>query len=1054
MPRSPSRARATRPASLQVRYRPLDHLVVRAPLLPVESYRALSGNGTAPAGAGVGAWARPLVRQALTVASPSLVAALDRPDPDGAGAARARDSLLRYLIRMSTRPTPFGLFAGTGIARWSDRTDLELAGPPRTRTRLDMEWLLDLVLRLEADPGLRRQLRLVANPAAFAHGGRIHLSERAPTAASSGGPRAGALDAQPGAAPAPDVSVRATGAVRLALALARRPVRYADLAARLQEGVPGATPQRVDALVAQLCEATLLLTDLRPPLTVTDPAGWVIDRLTAAGSPAAGRLAGLVADVAALDRVGPGAAVTAAARLDERAATLAGRRAVRSALQVDAALELGGTGINRAVGEAVAGAAELLLRLSPLPEGPPHLAAYRRAFQRRYGTDRTVPLLELLDPRFGLGPLGRPGAPADRPRSAGEGRDQLLLDLAGRALADRRMGLELDGELAGRLATWTPDPAAVPATLELYVGVAAGSAAAIDAGAFTVVVGHAPGTAPAGRNLGRFADLLGPAGRAALVEAAGAGGPARPGVVVAELAYLPRRLRQANVAVRPGVHGHELVAATSPGVAPERVIPLDELVVGVAGGRLRLWWPAGGAEVEVAAGHMLNPTGAPAVVRFLAEVGRDGRAQLGGFSWGPAAGLPFLPRVQAGRVVLRPASWRLGPGDLDGGFEAGLGRWRAALAVPRHVRAGPGDRRMLLDLDDPAQAGQLRADLAAGRPVVLHEALPGPDDAWLPGPAGRFLAELVVPLRLATPPAPPPTAPVPPGRRPPARRERLRPPGSDWLYAKLYGPRQDEEELLSGAVRELAEAAVRDGDADGWHFLRYGDPEPHLRLRFRGDPGRLTGVLLPRLGAWAAGLVDAGGCERFVLDTYEREVERYGGPEGMAAAEDLFAADSRCVAGLLALAGPAWPLDRVGLAVVTLDDLLAGLGLDPGRRLALLGRRVGDRRASGAEHRRRKATLRPLLADPGRLAAEPAGAAILGLLAGRRAALAPVAARLAGLAAAGRLGGRGLDELAASFAHLHCNRLLGPDPAAERLVTGLLLRTRESLERAPLAHPG
>ena len=71
-------------------------------------------------------------------------------------------------------------------------------------------------------------------------------------------------------------------------------------------------------------------------------------------------------------------------------------------------------------------------------------------------------------------------------------------------------------------------------------------------------------------------------------------------------------------------------------------------------------------------------------------------------------------------------------------------------------------------------------------------------------------------------------------------------------------------------------------------------------------------------------------------------------------------------------------------------------------------------------------------------------------LAARRTAVALVGARLAGLAAAGRLGGRSLEELAASFVHLHCNRLLGPDPATERLVLGLLLRTRESLDRAPV----
>ncbi len=145
-------------------------------------------------------------------------------------------------------------------------------------------------------------------------------------------------------------------------------------------------------------------------------------------------------------------------------------------------------------------------------------------------------------------------------------------------------------------------------------------------------------------------------------------------------------------------------------------------------------------------------------------------------------------------------------------------------------------------------------------------------------------------------------------------------------------------------------------------------------------------------------------CDRFAVDTYEREVERYGGPEGMAAAEELFAADSRCVAGLLGCLRGGLGLDRVGLAVVTVDDLLDALGLDPRRRLEWCGGRVADRRASGPEHRRRKAILRPLLADPRRLGSVPGGREVLGLLAERRAALAPIAERLGDLALGTALG--------------------------------------------------
>src|SRR5215208_135687 len=118
-------------------YRPMGHLVVRAPLLPADAYLAL-GARAGPGPGGPGALA-PEVRHALAVASPSLLAALDRAGPGDPGSARLEGKLLRYLIRMSTRPTPFGLFAGVGIVNWGPATSLELAPEDfRTRTRPDM----------------------------------------------------------------------------------------------------------------------------------------------------------------------------------------------------------------------------------------------------------------------------------------------------------------------------------------------------------------------------------------------------------------------------------------------------------------------------------------------------------------------------------------------------------------------------------------------------------------------------------------------------------------------------------------------------------------------------------------------------------------------------------------------------------------------------------------------------------------------------------------------------------------------------------------------------
>jgi thiopeptide-type bacteriocin biosynthesis protein len=926
-----------------------------------------------------------------------------------------------------------------------------------------MAWLLSFVFDLEALLEVRRQLRLVANSAAVIQGDRVVLATPAPAGAS---------------ALTTEVSLRATGVVRRALALARQPIGYADLAGRLIDMTPGATPEKIDKLLAELWHHTLLLTDLRPPLTAQDPARYVAQKL--AGIPEAAealtRLELILDAAAAWDNIAPSESVPAY-RLMVEQANAVNKAAEDTPYQVDMALALGDVQLSEAVGAEAARAAELLLRMTPLPGGFSYLAAYRQAFQARYGHEWEVPLLELLDPNTGLGPpnMQAHGHSPDISASRTGQRSQLLHDLALAALRDHRQVVELDEATLARLETWTPSEDTAPLSLDLCAFVAARDRSALDAGDFLVIVGPNLGAQAAGRNLGRFADLLAPEGPAALERAARAEEAHLPDQIAAELVYLPSRFRLANVVVRPAVRSHEIVVAVSPGVPFDSVIPLDELVIGVRGGRFYVRWPAADREVVVKAGHMLNNMSAPDHCRFLADISHDRRALLSSFGWGPAESFPFLPRVQAGRVVLRPAEWRADkdslPPDASSDFRAALARWRERWGVPRHVLLSAGDNRLVLDLDDPRQAEELRTeveDLKDGRKVLLQEVLPALDETWVPGPGGHYVTEFVVsmvlrPNRLLPKKVTPQssTLTVEGNTRatnngsnarsvnnlvvPPAIR--LRPPGSDWLFAKLYCSRTLEEDLISSPVRVFAEQACADGLAEEWFFIRYSDPDPHIRLRFRGQPDRLTHELLPSLCGWAGGLMSDGRCLRFALDTYDREVERYGGPAGTTVAESLFAADSRAVASLLnLLLERELQIDRTTLAILSVDDLLSSLGLSEAERLQWYKDQNAAWDEVGKAYRERKALLRALLGDPERLPAEPGGAVVASVLAARRAALAPVADRLRDLADRGELTQKP-SALYSSYVHLHLNRLLGSDGGSEREVLGLLLRTREGLDR-------
>ena len=141
-------------------------------------------------------------------------------------------------------------------------------------------------------------------------------------------------------------------------------------------------------------------------------------------------------------------------------------------------------------------------------------------------------------------------------------------------------------------------------------------------------------------------------------------------------------------------------------------------------------------------------------------------------------------------------------------------------------------------------------------------------------------------------------------------------------------------------------------------------------------------------------------------------------------------------------------MDMTFLAVLSIDELLTGLGSSEAERLDWYRERVSSRIVAGDEYRRRKNMLRGLLGDPEQIRSQPGGDALARVLAARRNELEKIGRRLDALTAAGELF-QPKSVLFRSYVHLHCNRLLAGDQSAEERVLGLLARTRYGLNQAP-----
>ncbi len=806
----------------------------------------------------------------------------------------------------------------------------------------------------------------------------------------------------------------------------------------------GAPPAVARTYVESLVDAQLLVPDLQPPVTGPPPLGAMHERLAPypAATPVRGVLAEVARRLADLDKEGinddRGAHIRVAALLADLPAP---RPAHGRLFQVDMARPTRRLHLSEdVVEELLRGVARLQLLTSPAPDP---LAGLRTRFRQRY-EEAPVPLLQAFDdePGIGLNSLPKPSAGGEAGRAAEHpdvvvdattrwgAREDLLANLVVTAAKTHASEIVLtDADLQPLAAA--PHPP-LPASFAVMATLLAESAAAVSSGNYLALLTGAFGPSGA-RMLARFCGTD-PLLRAHVERHLREEESTDPDAVFAEVAHLPAS-RLGNVVHRPLLRRYEIDYLGPSGAPEDRRIPLSDLTVGLVGDRFELWSQRLQRRVvprvSSAVGFHL---GVPPLFRFLGLLQTQGGSGGLSFSWGPLRRQPFLPRLRVGRTVLALARWRLDASDLvtlRGRKPAArytlLQRLRHERGLPRFV-AALGDRSgfVLVDLDNVLSCESFLHLHEHKTEATLMEFAVAPDRLCVTGPEGGYVHELLVPFVTAQRAGAPSRSGHPLRRRSPVTTTARLPPGSEWLYAKLYGGRVATERVLQ---ETLGPRVLRRREVDRWFFVRYADPDPHLRVRLHGDGQVLQGTVLPALQAVAADEVASGRLWRVAFDTYEREVDRYGGARGVDIAERVFHVDSDAVLELLASVRDR---DRFRtLAVLGVESLLACFHVVPADRHRLLREMIRSLLAraepdeiSLPEIGRQFRRWRPELEQNRHaLRSGPSEDAALDVLRQRAERLAPLGASLLDLERRGQLAAP-VAEIAMSLAHMHVNRML------------------------------
>lgn len=174
--------------------------------------------------------------------------------------------------------------------------------------------------------------------------------------------------------------------------------------------------------------------------------------------------------------------------------------------------------------------------------------------------------------------------------------------------------------------------------------------------------------------------------------------------------------------------------------------------------------------------------------------------------------------------------------------------------------------------------------------------------------------------------------------------QRIFIPGSEWLYFKIYTGTKTADQILIRDIYPYVTNLFADRMIDCYFFIRYTDPDFHIRFRVHIPDDANYDIVFRRFVQIFQPEIEVGNIKKIMCDTYVREIERYGA-ETIKCVEELFRIDSTAVMELLNRFAEIPSEERENMrwktALLLLDDTLSAFGCDLKEKLRML-RQMSD----------------------------------------------------------------------------------------------------------------
>lgn len=100
--------------------------------------------------------------------------------------------------------------------------------------------------------------------------------------------------------------------------------------------------------------------------------------------------------------------------------------------------------------------------------------------------------------------------------------------------------------------------------------------------------------------------------------------------------------------------------------------------------------------------------------------------------------------------------------------------------------------------------------------------------------------------------------------------------GDEWLYLKIYCGNKIADDLLIHFIKPFSYFLLKENLINKWFFIRYADPDEHLRIRMQLTSLEELNRTIKKLNEGLKMYFDHNQIWKVEYSTYNRELERYG----------------------------------------------------------------------------------------------------------------------------------------------------------------------------------